>query len=231
MNYLLSNEKPQISITAGNTCYQVRCLNQSDYKAFSDIIKEVFSLPPWDEKLTDEEVLEEFEHCTKNGFILGAFTMSGELMGIAEFIHEFLEAHVPFIPLPSCSTDSTWYIHGLATLPKYRSNHASSNQLHVCTNLVYYGLNFCQALAPNNSDYCYFRISEHGSMSKGLGERQGFVLVRKEGQISQQIIDPTLDDPYRNFMIKDLRVPMELADYSFMYETPKKYLKEIAPKK
>ena len=63
-------------------------------------------------------------------------------------------------------------------------------------------------------------------MSKGLGERQGFVIVRKEGEISEQIIDPNLADPYRNFMIKDLRVPMELADYSFMYETPKKYIKE-----
>ncbi len=228
MNSILLTMKIQpVTIQTGSTAYQIRCLQESDYKAFSAIIKEVFSLPPWDEKLTEEEVLEEFKHCTGNGFILGAFSKTGELMGIAEFIHEFLDEHAPYIPLPSCSTDSAWYIHGLATLPKYRSsNNENGNQLHVCTNLVQQGLLFCKDLAPKHSDYCYFRISEHGSMSKGLGERQGFVIVRKEGEISEQIIDPNLADPYRNFMIKDLRVPMELADYSFMYETPKKYIKE-----
>lgn len=226
MNDLLSNIQPKITITAGSTCYQIRCLNEEDYVSFSSIIKEVFSLPPWDEKLTEGEVLEEFHHCMKNGFILGAFAANGDLMGIAEFIHEFLDEHAPFIPLPYQFQDSTWYIHGLATLPQYRSSSASNNQLHVCTNLVCHGLHFCQTLAPKNSDYCYFRISEHGSMSKGLGERQGFVLVKKEGEISQQVIDPNLADPYRNFMIKDLRVPKELANYSFMYETPKKYRKE-----
>lgn len=226
MNYLLSIlQLEPIKVTTGSYPYYIRCLNQKDYSAFSKIIKEIFSLPPWDEKLTEGEVLEEFNHCTENGFVIGAFTEQGELMGIAEFVHEFLDEHTPFIPVPSNFQDSVWYIHGLATLPQYRSGNNGNGQLHVCTSLVIQGLSLCHKLAPNNSDYCYFRVSEHGSMSKGLGERQGFVLVRKEGKISQQVIDPTLADPYRNFMIKDLRVPMELADYSFMYETPKKYIK------
>lgn len=227
MNYILSKlNLEQIKIDTGSYPYYIRCLEQSDYSAFSKIIKDIFSLPPWDEELTEEEVMEEFKHCTSNGFIIGAFTESGELMGIAEFIHEFLEEHRPYVPIPTRYQDSVWYIHGLATLPKYRSNKSSNNQLHVCTNLVYYGLELCHFLAPNNSDYCYFRISENGSMSKGLGERQDFVMVRKEGKIATQIIDPTIEDPYRNFMIKDLRVPKKLADYSFMYEENKKYIKK-----
>lgn len=227
MNSILSILKIEpIKITTGNYPYYIRCLNQNDYDVFAKIIKDIFSLPPWDEVLTDGEVMEEFKHCTSNGFILGAFTEDGKLMGIAEFIHEFLEEHAPFVPIPSSFQDSVWYIHGLATLPEYRSNHSGSGQLHVCTNLVAHSLQLCQQLAPNQSDYCYFRISENGSMSKGLGERQDFVMVRKEGRISKQIIDPNIADPYRNFMIKDLRVPKELADYSFMYEKPKKYIKE-----
>lgn len=226
MNYLLSILKLEsIKITVGNYLYYIRCLNQSDYSAFSKIIKDIFSLPPWDEKLTEGEVLEEFQHCTSNGFVIGAFTETGELMGIAEFVHEFLEEHAPFVPIPSKFQDSVWYIHGLATLPQYRSSNTSCGQLHVCTNLVSHGLQLCHQLAPNHSDYCYFRISQNGSMSKGLGERQDFVMVKKEGKISKQVIDPNLADPYRNFMIKDLRVPKEMADYSFMDENPKEYKK------
>lgn len=207
-------------ITTGVFPYQIRLLKTQDYHAFSKMIKTVFSLPPWDEKLTEEEVEEEFLHCTQNGFIVGAFTPEEKLMGLAEFVHEFSEEHKPYVPLPRKESNSTWYIHGLATDPLYRSNHKEKRQFHVCSHLVEQGLKHCKLVAPQNSHYCYFRISEFGSMSKGLGERQGFVMVLKNGDVSTQIIDPTLDDPYRNFMIKDLI--HEEADYSFMY--PRKVL-------
>lgn len=207
-----------LTIYSGKFPYQIRLLKNNDYKSFSKMIKGVFSLPPWDEKLSEEEVYEEFLHCTGNGFIIAGFTPNNQLMGLAEFVHELSEEHMPYIDVPEHLKNSIWYIHGLATDPKYRSDHNSSKQFHVCTNLVKYGLEYCKQLAPEQSDYCYFRISSHGSMSKGLGERQGFVMALKNGQIAEQIIDPTLEDPYRQFMIKDLIHDEDEADYGFMYK-------------
>lgn len=211
-------------ITTGVFPYKIRLLKENDYVAFSKMIKDVFSLPPWDEKLTEEEIEEEFLHCTEKGFIIGAFTPDNKLMGLAEFVHELSEEHKPFVALPKREKNSTWYIHGLATDPLYRSNKEEKRQFHVCSHLVEQGLLHCKLVEPHKSNYCYFRISEFGSMSKGLGERQGFVMVLKDGEVATQIIDPTLDDPYRNFMIKDLIHDEEHADYNFMYQGSPKVL-------
>ncbi len=204
--------------------YHIKNLTTADFKEFEKVVS-LFKLPPFSEVLTKQDMIEEFDHCLSEGFIAGAFTQQGELMGIAEFVKGFQEEHAEFVNLPEEDKENTWYIHGLATLQQYRSSHTTGPKLHVCTNLVIHGID--QVAKDPMTKWIYMRITKDNSMSEHLAERQGFFHVLKNGKYSIQNIDPTLEDPYRAFLCKAMK---ENANLDWMYQLtePVKVMKKEA---
>jgi GNAT superfamily N-acetyltransferase len=165
------------------------------YEDFSEVFKE-FRKAPYFEDWTEQLLKEEYDFLTTNGFIFGKY-IDSQMIGLASYLPNKQPNHKIEFPVDK----KIAYLSDLAVLEAYRKKG-------IGTELFVYALN---DIIRNQYDYVYFRTVVNGSLSEGIGIRNGFEIVYDENSklVTQQLSFPRVKDDVpevedRKFLVKKL---------------------------
>ena len=150
----------------------IKNLKISDGLQDFEKVYKVFKEYPFYELWTKEKIAEEFEYLLENGDIFGYYD-NGNILGINTIIYGALKEH----PLVFPNSERVLYVSDIAVINESRGKGIGSLLLRNTVEL---------ALESNMYDYIYLRTNLTGSMSEGLSKKQGFEVMKNNGNIITQ---------------------------------------------
>lgn len=150
------------------------------YEDFKKVIK-IFQQPPFNEILTEEDMINEFQSYIDNGYALGCYDKE-DILGFIGILKGLQHNH----PVSFENPDNVLYVNGITVLNEHRNRGVGTKLLESVLDKV---------METDDFDTMYFRTNNENSMFEPIAAKHGFEVVTKDGEVVTQDVEFDRIDP------------------------------------